>query len=84
MDAVADLGHVAVRLAGVGGLRIAPAGKPGCYGVGVLAESGHGCRSVAARLAGGGGLEIAIAGKPDCYGDIAAILRTPRTWRNHP
>jgi hypothetical protein len=58
---------VAVRLAGVGALKIAPAGKPGCYGVWGVLEICASHPSVAARLAGGGVLKIAIAGKPDCY-----------------
>jgi len=58
---------VAVRLAGLSALKIAPAGKPGCYGP---ADSEP--LFVAARLAGVRVFKIAPAGKPGCYGLLIA------------
>jgi len=66
---------VAARLAGGGGLEIADAGEPDCYGIGLCLWLVLRRRTVAARLAGGGGFEIADAGEPDCYGDFWVCLR---------
>jgi hypothetical protein len=58
---------IAARLAGGDVLKIAPASKLGCYGIGVVPRYVSHLETVAARLAGGSDLEDVPAGKPCCY-----------------